>query len=292
MQKVLITGISGYLGLYLVRFRPKEVTLSGTIHKARPSFPDDVKLCALDLKRDVENQLQAVSPDVVIHTAAMSGLAECQYNEKVAMRVNAEATEELARWCQEKECRLIYLSTDIVFDGKSAPYSEEDKAEPVNVYGHSKLAGEQAVKRMVKDYVICRISLVLGRGIGGRKNFIDWLLQNLESGKNIPLFADEIRTPVSAKDAAKRIWDIALSKRQGIYHCFGSSAVNRYTLGKAVCFYLGKDDSKLKSVSLKDAADYPRPANVALTTVREDNEALPPALNCLEIITNGDVIIS
>ena len=283
-EQVLITGISGYIGQYLVRYRPKEVTLRGTIHKTRPSLPADVKSFPLDLKKNVEEQLNAVTADVVIHTAAISGLAECQHNEQDAMRINAKATEELARWCKEKSCRMIYLSTDIVFDGESAPYSETDKAQPVNVYGRSKLAGEQAVQSIVRDFVICRISLVLGRGMGGRKNFIDWLLKRLENGNDVPLFADEVRTPVLAKDMAKRIWEIALGTGQGIYHCFGDAAVDRFTLGKACSHILGKDDSLLKSVSLRDAAGYPRPANVALTTVREDNTALLPVLDRLEEI--------
>ena len=289
-MRVLISGISGYIGQYLVRHRPASVTLSGTYHKQKPAFSADIALLPLELQKPLQKQLEMVQADVCIHTAAMAGLADCQRNEREAMRINAEATAELADWCRQQGIRLIYLSTDIVFDGQNAPYNEDSKPEPVNVYGKSKLAGEQAVQEILKDFAVCRIALSLGRGLGGRRNFIDWLLEQLRQGREVGLFNDEIRTPSPVTPLAERIWQIALSEGCGIYHCFGRTKTDRYALGRAVCRYLQKDEDLLKSVSLNDAAAYPRPADVSLTTVRRDNQPLPAVFDCLdEILTEKDV---
>lgn len=275
MARVLITGITGFIGRYLLKKCPDGFNLTGTFHNSPQMLPSDFPIYPLNLEESIPGQLQNQNPDIVIHTAAISSLAQSQREPKRATRVNSEATRELAKWCREKNIRLVYLSTDIVFDGQKPPYSENDDAEPVNVYGMTKLAGEQAIIDQSANYAICRLALVLGRGLGGRQNFIDWFINRLDQNQTIQLFSDEYRTPSPVEPLAQLIWDIALNKQNGIFHCFGIEKTDRYTLGLRIAEYLGKDKSKLVPISVKDMTDYPRPADVSLKTIRKNNQPLP-----------------
>ena len=275
MTRVLITGITGFIGRYLLKTSPDGIIITGTFHNPPSNLPEDLSLFHLNLEESIPAQLQNQNPDIIIHTAAVSSLALSEKAPDKAKRNNGEATGELANWCSQRNIRLVYLSTDIVFDGHKAPYSEKDDAEPVNVYGMTKLAGEQMIIDQCANFAICRLALVLGRGLGGRQNFIDWFINQLEQNQTLRLFSDEYRTPSPVEPLAHLIWNIALNKQNGIFHCFGNDKIDRYTLGLRITEYLGKDKSKLVPVSVKDMTDYPRPVDVSLKTIRKNNQSLP-----------------
>jgi len=266
-MKVLITGITGYLTQYLLKTVPENIHLSGTWHS--PLTMDEksdfkgIELFPLDLQNNLLPQLDNIKADILIHTAAEANLAKCENNPDYARRVNHLAVAELAAWCDQHKTRLIFVSTDIVFDGEHAPYKENDLPQPVNIYGKTKFAGEQAVQQFCADHAVLRLALVLGKGLGRKKNFIDWLKEQVKNQNEVPLFYDEIRTPIYAGDAAKFIWAVALSSHTGIFHCCGDKSIDRFTLGKKICDSLKKDYKFLKKVSVKNMS-HPRPADVTL----------------------------
>jgi len=259
---VLITGISGYISQYLLKFRPDDVSITGTYHSKSLISERSISQIPLDLSKDVYGQLHSIRPNVVIHTAALSNLTSCEKNPDLAFRINSQATEELAHWCAKINARLLYLSTDIVFDGAHAPYAELDEPKPLNVYGKSKYKGELAVKAY-QGNSITRLALVLGEAIAEKKNFVDWLVTRINSNQSIPLFYDEIRTPVCAIDAARIIWKIVCEKMAGIFHICSQESIDRYTLGKEICTFYQKDFKDFNKVSLKDVA-VKRPKDVSM----------------------------
>ena len=271
---VLITGINGYISQYLLKFRPQGVSISGTYHSTKLPFEKSLSQIPLDLTKDVCKQLQNIKPDVVIHTAAVSNLAICQNNPDLAHRINSLATKELAHCCAKINARLLYLSTDIVFDGAHAPYAESAEAQPVNIYGKSKYAGELAVKTFEGNTIV-RLALVLGEGIAEKKNFVDWLITRIKKNQSIHLFYDEIRTPVCAVDAAKMIWKIVLENITGIVHICSQESVDRYTLGREICKFYNKDFNNFVKVSLKDVA-LARPKDVSM--VNNNRDLVIPAI--------------
>ncbi len=266
---VLITGINGYVSQYLVRFKPSNVRILGTTRRPQPSA-FDFPLYFLDLTQNVSRQLDKIDQavDVVLHTAAMSNLGQCQNNPQLARRVNAQATAELARWCKSRNIRIVYFSTDIVFKGDRPPYDEQAQPDPINVYGQTKWEGEIAVQESAADFAIGRIALGLGRGLNGTRNFVDWFMERLENRQPLTLFTDEIRTATYVAELAKRFWQLALSAETGIFHVCGAEPINRFALGKAFCDYLGKGHDLLTPISLQDMQDYPRPADVSLISTR------------------------
>ncbi|MEJ2542733.1 MAG: SDR family oxidoreductase [Calditrichaceae bacterium] len=272
MHRVLITGINGYIGQYLYSTRPDTFKVEGSVRKIDPVFisytDPQIKLHPLNFEQDIYSQFQNIQTDIVIHTAAIANLSACQKNPQQAERINVKATESISKWCADTETRMIYLSTDIVFDGHNAPYSEDDISKPINVYGLTKLQGEQAVQENVKDHAIIRIALAMGRGKYNRKNFIDWMIGKIKKNETIPLFTDEIRTASAVNYLAQNIWTIALSNETGIFHQFGYSRLSRYDIGKLICKELNSGMDLIRPVQAADLKDCPRPLDVSLMTNR------------------------
>ncbi|MBD3224551.1 MAG: sugar nucleotide-binding protein [Caldithrix sp.] len=272
MKRVLITGLSGWIGHYLYLSCPPGIKLSGTVRDDDrfnpPSHQTEVTMEFLDLYQPVAKQLDDLKVDILIHTAAMSSMGECEKDGDAARQINFKATYELAEWCRQRDCRFVYLSTDIVFDGHHAPYREDDTPQPINQYGITKLQGEKSVASILRDYTIVRIALGLGRGIGNTSNFVDWFLDKINRNQTITLFKDEVRTPTAIRPLARAIWQIALSPETGIFHLCGQQKLNRLQLGKLFCDELGQGHELLKPISLADTKDYPRPADVSMQSTR------------------------
>lgn len=293
-MNVLITGVSGYIAQYLLKTAPENCQITGTFYSPVPDSEktklSGINLIPLKLENNVFDQLQNLNTDVVIHAAAVSALAESDEDPERATRINSLATGELAAWAKQKGSRFIYLSTDIVFDGQQAPYQESDKPEPINPYGKSKLAGEISAQKNNPDAVIARLALVLGKGLGRKKNFVDWLEEHVRQKKTIPLFMDEIRTPINVKDAAKTIWKLAASDNSGIFHLCGTESVDRYALGVRICHYIDPQFSLFKKTSLKEMS-YARPADVSMKDNRLGqifNHSNPSAIDDISRLFNHD----
>ncbi len=257
-MRVLITGINGYVAWHLLQTLPTGIEILGSVRPGRKTLYD-FPVIPLDLEKETAPALRDLRVDAVIHTAALSSLAECERTPRKAMRVNGEATAELAQWCAENKTHLVYLSTDIVFDGEHAPYAPGDSPAPINVYGKSKFAGEQAVSGRG---AVVRLALLLGRS-PHKKNFVDWFLERAQNNLDIPLFYDEVRTPLSTMAAARQIWEITRAEKRGCFHLAGDKSYNRLELGEALCAEYGLTDVRLKPVSLREA-EIPRPRDVRL----------------------------
>ena len=148
MKKILITGISGFIGNYLHKYKPDNIQLIGTYFKNKPVL-FETEICELNLMRVddfIKNNIQKF--DIVIHCAAESSLVECEKNQERAYILNSEATEKLVSWSFKQKSKFLFLSTDIVFDGNKGEYSETDNPQPINVYGQSKLEAEQKILKV------------------------------------------------------------------------------------------------------------------------------------------------
>jgi len=294
--RVLITGINGFIGQYLAFKMPSGVELIGSVRDGSesniPLLNSPIEIYSLNLENNIELQLDQVSVDIVIHTAAMASLNTCEKSPEKAIRINAQATEELALWCLKKNSRLIYLSTDIVFRGSSSPYSELDVPDPINVYGQTKMMGELAIQNILAEHAIIRIALSLGRGLGFRKNFIDWILEKIDGRQEIFLFSDEYRTSTAVSVLAEKIWQIVLSSKTGIFHLSGAKRINRFELGQMICNKIDKGSDLIKPISVSEMTDYPRPRDVSLKCNRtlDGGKLILPGIDKLlsEIISTAN----
>jgi dTDP-4-dehydrorhamnose reductase len=212
--------------------------------------------------------LTAENPDLVIHAAAIASALQVRKAPERGRAVNVEATRVLAAWCTEHGRRLVFTSTDMVFDGARGWYREDDLPHPILEYGRTKAAAEKAVLE-VPDGLVARISLLYGPSKAGRRSFFDDVMDRLRTGERQAFFTDEYRTPLHYATAAKALVLLAESDARGIVHVAGRERLSRHELMLRAAGALGLD-ARLVRANLR--ADVPnleaRPADLSLDTSR------------------------
>ena len=204
---VLITGILGQLGYDL----SKELTKRG-IEFIAPSLEE----LELTTESGAKNFILDKKPDVVAHCAAYTAVDKAESEQELALTVNGFGTRWIAEACREIGAKMIYISTDYVFGGDGhTPYEVDDEKKPVNVYGQSKLLGEDAVRMILEKYFIVRTSWVFG--INGN-NFIKTMLRLAETHKKLNVVNDQIGSPTYTVDLSKLLADMLVTEKFGIYH--------------------------------------------------------------------------
>ena len=187
-------------------------------------------------------------PEVVIHAASITDLDLCEQNPELAFRVNATATGFLAEACRAVKSLLIYVSTDYVFDGEQGNYREHDQPNPVNVYGKSKLLGEQEVVGKAEDFCIARTSVLFGWGRKYRPNFATWVYEKARAGQEINVVTDQYVTPTLNNSLARMLLEAAERRMSGTFHLSGSTRVNRYEFAVLLARRFGFDEKLLTPV--------------------------------------------
>ena len=249
-MKVLVTGASGQLGHDVcITLQKQGIPYWGVAFKEM-----DITDAAA-----VEQLLQAYRPYAVIHCAAWTSVDAAQEHEAEVMAVNARGTRNIARGCKDLNCKLLYLSTDYVFSGeKEGAYVPKDDAKPLNVYGRSKLAGEQVVLQCLSRYFIVRTSWMFG--IHG-KNFVESMLEIGAVQKEVGVVTDQIGAPTYTKDLAVLLCDMIKTDQYGVYHATNEGCCSWAEFAREI-FRQSKLAVCVRPVS---ACDYgskaPRPKN-------------------------------
>lgn len=206
-MKVLVTGANGQLGYDVVKELQKQnIECFGATRK-------DFDIIDFEATR---NFIINYSPDAVIHCAAYTAVDKAEDEKEQCYLVNFEATENIARICKKINAKLLYISTDYVFDGtKEGFYEVDDLPNPINVYGKSKLLGEQAVQNLLEKYFIVRISWVFGEH---GNNFVKTMLKLGKERKEINVVADQYGSPTYTADLAPLLVEMIKTDCYGIYH--------------------------------------------------------------------------
>jgi dTDP-4-dehydrorhamnose reductase len=192
-MKIVILGAGGRLGAALMREYREKYDLASFNHA-------QLDLANLD---DVRGKLGGMNFDVLINAAAFTNVDACETERDRAFLINAEAAGVLAEICNEKDAKLIHFSTDYVFDGqKRAPYTEEDQANPISLYGESKLTGEKNVLVAENEHLVVRVSWVFGPD---RPSFIDAMIKRAQQDEKIDAISDKFSTPTYTYDIARML---------------------------------------------------------------------------------------
>ncbi|MBO7599864.1 MAG: dTDP-4-dehydrorhamnose reductase, partial [Lachnospiraceae bacterium] len=198
-------------------------------------------------------------PDAVIHCAAYTAVDAAEDNVEICRKVNRNGTQNIANVCKELDCKMIYISTDYVFDGQGTrPWEPDDKQTPLNVYGQTKYEGELAVSNTLDKYFIVRIAWVFG--VNG-KNFIKTMLNLSKTRTEVNVVNDQFGSPTYTYDLARLLVDMVLTDRYGFYHATNEGIISWYEFAVAI-FKAAGIDMKVNPVS---SAEYPakakRPSN-------------------------------
>jgi dTDP-4-dehydrorhamnose reductase len=208
------------------------------------------------------------NPEIVIHAAALARIYDCYRDPAHARGVNTDGSAVLARLAAEAGARLVHVSTDLVFDGEKSGYREEDAANPLSVYGRTKLDSEAAVLSY-SQHVVVRISLLFGPSKAGRASFFDEQVTALREGRPFTLFVDEWRTPLSLAAAADALVALALSDYTGLLHLGGPERLSRHEMGLLLAAHLGADPSLIVTARRDQVpAPEPRPRDTSLDSSR------------------------
>ena len=225
-MKVMLIGAGGQLGTDLVRFLPSETTVPLAHAEIEITNPQSVQLA-----------FERHQPDVVINTAAFHRVDDCENQIERAFRVNALAVRGLAQACRQSGAALVHFSTDYVFAGeKSEPYAETDRPGPLSVYAASKLAGEYLVSATLERFFLIRTCGLYGQGGSRSKggNFVETMLRLAAQGKPIRVVDDQIVTPTSTADLARKIGELVETDAYGLYHITNRGSCSWFEFARAI----------------------------------------------------------
>ncbi|MBN2365699.1 MAG: NAD-dependent epimerase/dehydratase family protein, partial [Calditrichaeota bacterium] len=167
--------------------------------------------------------------------------------------INNRVSVRLARLASDRNIRYIFVSSDVIFDGKRGNYSEKDKPNPVNFYASTKINAEKEILKICKDAVIVRPALFYGTAFKGRPSFTEIMLKNLYAGRQVFVFSDQYRSPISVKDLAKSIWELADHHFCGIIHLGGPEKLSRLEMGYLLCQIFSLDDNLIIPIRSEEA---------------------------------------
>ncbi len=262
----LITGAGGQLGSVLLRALTNSgEPVVGTVSPSGPR-PQHGETKPLDLANfeAVRAFVRDRKPKYVIHAAAVTSVMAAYENPTQARKINVEATVALAEATADVDARLVFTSTDLVFDGSSAPYDEAATPHPTSVYGKTKIEAEEQLANFTNAAVV-RLPLMIGLPAVVRKTTFRNQLQALLDRKPLRLFQDEFRSPISLNDAAQACIDIAKSDLTGVIHAGGPEGVSRLEIGLALARALGINADQIVPSCQSDMQfPEPRPMDVSL----------------------------
>lgn len=265
-MKVAVTGGNGQLGSEIVTaFTAGGESVQALDHSdVELSSPESVSRCLRQLK-----------PDLIINTAAFHHVEKCEAEPAVAFAVNSLGARNLAQVSDSLGAKLVHISTDYVFDGKTeAPYTEQDLAVPLNVYGNSKLAGEFFVRSSNPRHFVVRVSAIYGRNpcrAKGGLNFVELMLKLSREREELRVVDDEFVTPTTATDVAKQLVILSRTTDYGLYHATAESSCSWYEFASAIFDLAGAKVRLERARPGEFPAKVPRPKysvleNAALKT--------------------------
>jgi dTDP-4-dehydrorhamnose reductase len=267
-MKILITGANGLLGYKLVQLlsRQRDVQTIATGRRMISDLPSGVSFRELDITDPIQtgNVIGELKPDVIIHAAAMTQVDQCEMEHDLCWKANVTGVENLIDACAKNQTHLVHVSTDFIFDGSHGPLDETATPRPVNFYGESKFAAEQALQNSTIGWAILRTVLVYGVTPDmSRSNIVLWVKKNLEDGKSINVVNDQWRTPTLAEDLAMGCFLAASKKATGIYNISGKEMMTPYDIAIQTADFFKLNKSLIKPT---DSSTFKQPAMRPLKT--------------------------
>ncbi|MDD7739456.1 MAG: dTDP-4-dehydrorhamnose reductase [Fusicatenibacter sp.] len=275
-MKVLVTGVKGQLGHDVMNELAK---------RGYEGIGVDIDEMDITDAASVEKVLKETTPDAVIHCAAWTAVDLAEDEDKIekVRLVNAVGTENIAKVCHELDCKMLYLSTDYVFDGQGTrPWEPDDERHPLNVYGQTKYEGELAVEKWVKKFFIVRIAWVFG--VNG-KNFIRTMLNLGKTRDHLTVVNDQIGSPTYTYDLSRLLVDMIETEKYGRYHATNEGLCSWYEFACEIFRQAAKLDPVYSKVTVSPVSseEYPakakRPSNSRMSKEKltENGFALLPS---------------
>lgn len=277
-MRVLITGGTGLLGKALIETN-KDLHRIWAIYLGNYNVLNNKEVTYFNIdichsKNALENIFFKAKPEVVVHTAGIANVDYCQNYYDKAWYSNVYGTKIIISFCKKYNSKIVFISTNAIFDGKNAPYSEEDIPSPINNYGRMKLEAEEFVKNSGLRYIIVRPILMYGwNNKNERLNSTTWLIGKLSNREMVNIVNDIYENPLFNLNCAEVIWALIKLDKEGFYHIAGREVVNRYEFAKAVAEIFCFNQDLIHPVSSDFFPNLaPRPHNTSYSTAKIEKE--------------------
>jgi dTDP-4-dehydrorhamnose reductase len=275
-KRILITGSTGLVGSYFCRLTAlKKYQLYNIVHSESATFGNTLLVDLSYSTNLFREAIYTIRPDIIVHLAAMTDVEKCEIEKDVANNINHLSVKALIDYIlntNNSECFLLHVSTDYVFDGEKGCYAEDDKTNPINWYGKTKLMGEQEILDCSLDnWCIARTSTPFG--IHSKKStFPSFVIENLSHHRKIKVLTDQITSPTYAFNLADMLIEIIENRKKGILHVSGSSKVSRFDQAIMIASAVGLDKNLIKPTTIHEMAwKAPRPKNSSLSVIKAYN---------------------
>jgi dTDP-4-dehydrorhamnose reductase len=274
-KKVLLTGASGFLGWNFCKQVSTDYELVGTYFRNQPTDIDItwVKINLLDTP-EISKLIDRVQPDIVVHLAAIANTAFCEEHPALSHHINVYTAVAVAEASQKAGIPMIFSSTDLVFNGNSGPYTEDDFSYPLSQYGLQKQMAEESLLGDFEHVFVARLPLMFGETPTYTSNFYTQTIKNLQEGEPVRAFIDEYRTMISASVASswlQKLIEYALDttprgeEKEHLLHLGGSESCSRYEFALKMAKAFELDKQLIVPTMQKELDLVPvRPPNVSL----------------------------
>ena len=265
-SKLLIIGGSGLVGSTLLQYASPNYSIHFTYNTNKITF-DNINSTQINLlgnQKMIIDLIKEVQPDIVVNTAAHSSVDLCETDHSIADKLHVDITQDITQVCKDIDSKLVYISTDAVFQGElHKKYTELDQPNPINYYGKTKLQAEQITLNASSKNVVLRTAVIYGWHKKSR--FTNWIIQTLKENHIVDPFIDQYNTPTLVDDLAKSLLSIFEKNISGMFHATGKSCLNRYEFALVLASTFGLDKKLIKSVTSKEKKqDAPRPISTCL----------------------------
>ncbi len=274
MERLLVIGCSGLLGSRLTELGKNDYEMWGTYNTHEPRGGSNIlKLDATDRKA-VFKLMEKVKPDCVIDTHSLTNLDYCETHTDEAWQVNVEGTRHVAEACKQLGSKLIFISTDHVFDGAKLKYTEKDKPHPLNYYAKTKLVVEYMLSALDMNYIVARTSVLYGVGGSGKVSFALWLIAKLQNNETVRIVTDQKSNPTFTDNLSEFLFRLYGKDETGIFHITGKDCVSRYDFAKEIAKHFDLDPSLITPVTSPELNQIaPRPGSVNVVTDKAERAA-------------------
>jgi dTDP-4-dehydrorhamnose reductase len=248
--RVLILGSSGLIGNHLSKLLSKKYNVFNT-HNKNKIFPNSIKVDILS-KNSLGNAFEIAKPDVIVNLCAIyNNLEFCENNKKLVMSINGDSLEHISELSNQYSSHLIHLSSDYVFDGNVGNYKEEDKVNPINFYGKTKVVAEKNIQKIANNFCIVRTSMVFGKN-KIKQTLPDWILAKINDVEKLNMISDQFTTPTYLDNLCLMLEEIISNQYLGIIHLAGATKISRFQFAEKMLMILNISPKKLVPISSKD----------------------------------------
>ncbi len=250
-MKILITGANGLLGERTSGLLAQKYTLLSTDLQDKLLYPSQAPYLMLDItnQQEVVEIIKEFRPDILVNCAAYTNVDGAEKFKDKAWSINVTGVQHLIQTCRPLGTHLIHISSDYIFNGINGPYEEDDRPEPVNYYGKTKLASEKLLEESEMAYTILRTNVLFGNSHRQQANFVYWVIDKLKQRETINIVNDQFGNPTWTDGLAWAVLTVIEKKATGVYHYAGLDYINRFEFALQIADIFGLDNRLIRKTT-------------------------------------------